>query len=660
MAKFSSTKILSLAIEYFDAGRRVESKALGEQLLDREPNSVGALHLLSVIALHEGRYEHARELTRKALALAPQHAAIHTNLGESCRQLALLDEAVASFRRALKLQPNNPDALNNLGLALTSQGRFDEAITCLTTALSFRAGQADAHYNLAVALNKRHRFDEAIAAFEAALALKPNFPEALNNLGDIFNHRGQLDRARTCFERALELKPSFAEAYNNLGNYFKEIGRSEEAVVHFRRACELRPKETAFHSNLILALQYQSGDEAGVLKPELERWNREHVRPLAASIPPHVNERSPNRRLRIGYVSPDFRDHAVGLNLLPLLKNHAHEECEIFCYAAVPLPDLVTTQIRACADHWRDIFLLTDGQLADLIRTDKIDILVDLALHTANNRLLTFARKPAPIQVSFAGYPGGTGVETIDYHLTDPHLEPADSDKAFSSDAPFRLPDTFWCYASLATELPVGSLPALTNGHVTFGCLNNFCKVNDSVLRLWARVLAAVPCSRIALLTNEGLHRKRTVELLSAAGVDADRITFFSRAAREKYLTFYRNVDLGLDTVPYNGHTTSLDSYWMGVPVVSLVGSSTVGRAGLSQLSNLQLPELAADSEDYFVDTACMLARDIPRLTALREGLRDRIRASPLMDAVRFARNIEAAYRIMWHRWCAQAAPSSL
>jgi protein O-GlcNAc transferase len=660
MAEASHLKTLSLAIECYEQGRWGEAREFGQQILEQEPNSVETLHLLSVIALREGNYENALAFTSRALALAP-HPAIHSNHGEACRHLGRLNEAAAHCRQALALDPNYADALNNLGVILTGLEQADEAIIHLQKAISLRPDHAESHYNLGIALTSRHRFEDAAKSFQRALDLKPDFPEALNNLGNVFGHQGKMDQARACFERAIELKPQYADPYNNLGNYFKDAGQGFEAVSAFRRACDLKPESAAFHSNLILALHYQSSDEDGVLKPELARWNRRHAQPLTASIRAHGNGRSPDRRLRIGYVSADFCWHPVGLNILPLLENHAHGQYEIFCYASVPVPDSFTARVRACADHWRDIAPLTDVQVADLVREDQIDILVDLALHTANNRLLVFARKPAPIQVSFAGYPGGTGLEAIDCHLTDPHLEPVRAGKALPpGDLPFRLPHTFWCYTAQAADVAVGPLPALRNGHVTFGCLNNFCKINDGVLRVWAQVLSAVPGSRLTLLTSEGSHRQRALKVLSAASVSPDRINFVDRQQREKYLALYRDIDLGLDTVPYNGHTTSLDSYWMGVPVVSFLGSSIVGRAGWSQLSNLGLPELVARTEDQFIQIAATLAGDLPNLAALRAGLRDRMRESPLMDAPRFAQGIEAAYRTLWREWCAQpgaAAP---
>jgi predicted O-linked N-acetylglucosamine transferase (SPINDLY family) len=288
-----------------------------------------------------------------------------------------------------------------------------------------------------------------------------------------------------------------------------------------------------------------------------------------------------------------------------------------------------------------------------LVRGDQIDILVDLTLHMSRSHLLVFARKPAPVQICWLGYPGTTGLTEIDYRLTDPYLDPPGLNDAYYSEQSIRLPETFWCYDPLTTEPAINPLPALKNGQITFGSLNNFCKVNAAVLELWARVLSAVEQSRLLLLAPEGSARENVLRILGKAGISANRITVVGPQSRECYLKLYHDIDIGLDTLPYNGHTTSLDAYWMGVPVVTLVGQTAVGRAGLSQLTNLGLPELIAHTPNQYVSIAVELANDIGRLSELRSTLRQRLEQSPLMDAPRFARNIEAAYRSMWQRWCA-------
>jgi predicted O-linked N-acetylglucosamine transferase (SPINDLY family) len=297
---------------------------------------------------------------------------------------------------------------------------------------------------------------------------------------------------------------------------------------------------------------------------------------------------------------------------------------------------------------------LSDQQVADLVRSDQIDILVDLTMHMGNNRLLVFARKPAPIQVTWLAYPGTTGLSTIDYRLTDPHLDPPGLFDACYAEGSLRLPETFWCYDPLTDQPPVNGLPAIANGYLTFGCLNNFCKVNDGCLALWANVLQAVPQSRLLLLAPRGQARDWVLARLQQQGIAAERVDFADKQPRLEYLKLYHRIDVDLDPVPYNGHTTSLDAFWMGVPTLTLIGKTVVGRAGWSQLCNLDLRGWAAETPEQFVSLGVELAGDLQRLSELRASLRARMQACPLMDGPRFARNVEAAFHRMWQDWCSQ------
>ena len=339
---------------------------------------------------------------------------------------------------------------------------------------------------------------------------------------------------------------------------------------------------------------------------------------------------------------------------LPLLESHDHGSFEIFCYASTRAVDAVTDRCRAQADVWCDARGLSDEQLASAIRRDQIDVLVDLTMHMSDNRLLVFARKPAPVQVAYLAYCATTGLDAMDYRLTDPYLDPPGGDERFYSEQSVRLPETYWCYQPPKETPPVGAPPALEAGQVSFGSLNNFCKVTLPTLATWARLLQAVPGSRLLLHAHAGSHRDRVRAFLAEQGIAAGRLTFVDFLATADYFGVYRRIDVALDPLPYGGGTTTCDALWMGAPVVSLAGQTAVGRGGVSILSNLGLPELVARDGEQYVQIAASLAGDLPRLSQLRAGLRDRMRKSPLMDAPRFARNIEAAYREMWRRWCAR------
>jgi predicted O-linked N-acetylglucosamine transferase (SPINDLY family) len=637
-----------------DLGQLDEAIAFYRQAIRLKPDLAEAHNNLGNALEGKGQLEEAIAAHRQAIGLKPDYAEAHNNLGNALAAKEQLDQAIASYREAIRLKPDYPQAHNNLGIALKGIGRLDEAMACYRQAIGIDPGYAEAHSNLGNALSEMVQLEEAIASYRQAIRLKPELAQVHSNLGNALKDAERLDEAIASYRQAIRLKPGFAEAHSNLGNALARIGRLDEAIASHQQAIRLEPDHAGMHSNLVFALQYHPGYDGRMIREELRRWNRQHAEPLKKLIQPHANNRDSDRRLRIGYVSPDFYSHVVGQNLLPLFRQHDHGPMEIFCYANLVRADALTEQFRRCADAWRNIVGLSDLQAVELIRQDRIDILVDLALHTAKNRLTVFAHKPAPVQATFAGYPGSTGLDTIDYRLSDPYLDPPGLNDQFYSETSIRLPDSFWCYDPLVTELAVNPLPAQTDGHVTFGCLNNFCKVNEPVLRLWARVLKTVDRSRLMMLCPEGSHRQPLLDLLQREGISPDRIELIAGRPRQQYLELYHRIDVGLDTFPYNGHTTSLDSYWMGVPVVTLVGQTVVGRAGLSQLTNLGLPELVAHTPQQYVQIATDLGKDLPRLAELRRTLRGRMKASPLMDAPRFARNVESAYRSMWTTWCGQ------
>jgi protein O-GlcNAc transferase len=528
-------------------------------------------------------------------------------------------------------------------------GHWEEARRLYRQILADDRAYPEVLYNLGIVCRKLGRVEEAVEAYQRALTLKPDFPEAENNLGNALRDLWRLDEAVAAFRRAVALKPDYAEAWNNLGATLKNQGQLEEAIPCFERTIELQPSNAALHSNYLYALHYLPGCEPATLQREARRWGERHAVPLRPFIPVHDHDRSPDRRLRIGYVSAAFCENCQSFFTVPLFSHHDHELFEIFGYSDVAKPDGLTGRLRAGTDAWRVTAGETDEQVARQVREDRIDILVDLTLHAAHNRLLVFARKPAPIQVTWLGYPGSTGMEAVDYRFTDPWLDPPGVDDAFYSERSLRLPDCFWCYDPLAAQPPVNDLPARRTGRVTFGCLNNFSKVNDGVLALWARVLRAVPESRLVLLAPPGEARRRALSVLD---VDPGRVEFVDFQPRPLYLETYHRIDLCLDTFPCNGHTTSLDAYWMGVPTVTLGGRTAVSRAGISQASNLGLPELVARTPEEFLRIAVEWAGDLPRLARLRATLRERMTKSPLMDGARFTRGMESAYRKIWTEWC--------
>jgi protein O-GlcNAc transferase len=614
-----------LGLFHHQAGRLAEAEKIYREILFRDPKHADATHLLGVLAGQAGRLDVAEDYFRRAIRIKPDFAAAHSNLGNALYKLGKLDDAIASHRHAIRISPDLAEAHNNLGNALKDRGQLNEATASYRQAVRIKAEYAEGHSNLGAALATADRFNEAIASYR----------------------------------QAIRINPGYAPAHSNLGKAFKDLGQIDQAIASYREAVRLNPGLAISHSNLLYILQFHPGYDGEMIRDELRAWNHRHGEPLRKFVRPHTNDRNPDRILRIGYVSPDFRDHVVGQNLLPLLREHDPRQAEIYCYANMVQVDSFTEQIWSHTNEWRSIAGLSDSQAADLIRRDKIDILVDLSLHTAHNRLLVFAHKSAPVQVSYLGYCSSTGLAAMDYRLSDPYMDPLDSDISLYSEKTIRLPETYWCYNPLGPTPEPSPPPVESAGHITFGCLNNFAKVSPA-LQLWAEILQNVPRSRLIVHCPADAQLDTVREPFAARGISSDRLEFPDRQPWPEYVRTYSRIDLALDPFPWGGGITTCDALWMGVPVVTLTGQTAVGRGGSSILANVGLPELIAKTPQQYVEIATSLAKDLPRLAELRRTLRARMQASPLMDAPRFARNVETAYRQMWRNWCEQSTNFNL
>jgi predicted O-linked N-acetylglucosamine transferase (SPINDLY family) len=645
----------NLGIVLHEDGRHEEAIAACTLAIRLQPDRAEFQNNLGSMFRDAGRFDEAIAAYSRAIALRPDYAAAYHNLGVALKQAGRLDDAIAAYRRAIALAPEHAEGRNNLGVALEAAGQLDAAIEAYSEAIGLRPELAEAHSNLGNALCCRGRLEEAIAASSRAVALEPGLAGAHNNLGQVLCAQGRLDEAIAAFRRAIELEPDHAAAHNNLGFVFKLQGRLDEALGCFRKAVELRPDFAAAASNAVYLLHFHPDYDAATILAEHRRWEAHFAAPLARFIVPHANEAAPDRRLRIGYVSPHLRNHVVGHFLATLLEQHDRRQFEVVFYSGVTRRDEHTRRIQSAADGWRDVVGWTDDRMARQIREDRIDVLVDLALHMAGNRLLVFARKPAPVQVTYLGYCGTTGLAAMDYRLTDPYLDPPGGDEGAYSEQSVPLPETYWCYRPAVETPPVSALPALQSGRITFASLNNFCKVTAPTMEAWSRLLEALPSAQLLLHAHPGGHRDRAREFLARRGVAPERLRFMDMMPTEEYFRLYQQVDVALDPFPYGGGTTTCDALWMGVPVVSLAGRTAVGRGGISILSNVGLPELVAQDIDHYVKIGIDLASDLTRLSGLRAALRAQVETSPLMDAPRFARGVEAVYRTLWQRWCARS-----
>jgi protein O-GlcNAc transferase len=650
MVQMTLNQALDAATRHHAANQLAEAESLYRAIVAQAPNHAETFHRLGVICFQTGRADEAIQLLGRAAELDPRQANYYGNLGVVLADRKQFEAAAGALQRAIAINPNLPEIHNNLANVLNELGRTDEAIQSYLGAISLRPDYVEAHYNLGNALGKIGRVAEAIESLGRAIALRPTYAEAHSSLANLLRDEGRMEEAMAACRRAIELRPDLGEAHNSLGAILQETGQLDEAVASYRRAADLT-KDLRVSDNLLVLLHLDPANDAQAIFAQHAQWNRNFARAFAPANANFPNDPNPGRKLRIGYVSAYLNGHPVGRFLTPLLTNHDHQQFEIFCYSDTQRPDATTDRLKECVDQWRDARGVNDEQLSHFIRQDRIDILVDLGMHTRGNRIFVFARKPAPVQVTYLAFCSTTGLETMDYRFSDRYLDPDDSQQPFYSERTIRL-RSYWCYPAPAEAPAPGPSPALDVGHVTFGCLNNFSKISHAALQMWLEILRSVPQSRLILNAPQGSHRQRALDRAMAAGIEVNRLDFVGHAPLAEYFRRYQQIDIALDPTPYCGGTTTCDALWMGVPVVSLAGMTAVSRGGSSILSNVGVPELVArDSEDY-VRIATELARELPRLSSLRDLLRSRMRISPLMDAPTYAKDLESAYRRMWRAWC--------
>lgn len=600
-----------------------------------------------------GRIKEAEASYREILESDPDHAYANNNLAILMRGQSRFEDAIALYRRAIAAMPQEPAFRNNLVGALTGSARFAEALESARTALVLDPGNATAWFNLGLAMGSLGDRPGAEGVYQRALKIDPGLGEAYSNLADLYQARGDLAIAEGNYRAAISIKPQLPQPFANLGELLKSSGRVIAAVRLLCEAVDRHPEVPLLHSNLLLALHYTPLVPPEVISRAHKRWDLLHAQQWMPQEPAQIICPDPERRLRIGYVSPDFCDHPVARFFEPLIGAHNSSKVEIFCYAASSNYDAVSARIKARCAHWVPIENLSDDDAAARIQHDQIDILVDLAGHTANSRLLLFARKPAPVQVTWLGYPNTTGMSAIDYRLTDAIADPPGLTDRWHSERLIRLPHGFLSYQPSTNVEEAMAPPSERTGFITFGSFNNPAKLSDHTMALWAKILKRLPSSRI-LLKGRAFkdpetcvhHLKRFAKL----GVDACRVDLEGLVASQAdHLRAYGRMDIALDTMPYNGTTTTCEALWMGVPVVTMAGDHHAARVSTSILAHLGLPELIAKGQDDYVERALALALNPVRLADYRRSLRALMRTGPIMDHNRFAQDVEAAYRTMWH-----------
>lgn len=638
----------------WDAAAERYEKALALDPLCPEANNNYGNYLRA-----KGQVEEALLAFERCLKTSPINVEAHVNQGAVFVALRKHDQAVASFRCALAIRPDFEPALGGLGSVLSAQGKLQEALDCFERIVRIHSASSRAHNDVGVMLMRMQRTDEATAAFERAIELADGAEGAVPyyNLGTLLLEAKKADEAIDIFEKTLALNPLLAGARNNLGCALIAKGKSAEAVSAFGNAVISSPTFRDAACNRILMMNYVESvtnqdllDAARQFGESLERGNKSTF---------SKRDRNPNRKLKIGYVSGDFIIHPVAMFLMRVLVAHDRSAFEIFAYSNDTKEDGATYHLRRLAGNWRSIASLNDGEAADLIGRDEIDILVDLSGHTGRNRLPLFARKAAPVQASWLGYFATTGVPAMDYIILDPVSAPAGSEHWYTEQV-VRLPYGRFCYLTPPFDVKVTEPPCMKRGHVTFGSFNNVAKISSGTLKLWAAILHAVPSSRLLLKWrsfDEASTIQRFLDAFAEMGVSAERIETRGESPYDKMLAEYADVDIALDPFPFGGGTTSCEALWMGVPVVTLPGERLASRQTLGFLTQMGLTELAAASPEDYVARAVALAKDSARLAELRRKLRPIFEASPICDGPKFTATLEHAYRQMWRRFVAAETP---
>jgi predicted O-linked N-acetylglucosamine transferase (SPINDLY family) len=612
MQNQSFQRAVEQARQLHRAGHLAQARALYERLLSANPKWGDGYAELAEVLFADDQAAAAASALNYAIANGASNPAFcHNNLGVIFDRLRLFDQAAQAFGNAIRIDPRYAIAHRNLGDALRQLDRWDAAEHSYRAALNLSPGMVDAHIGIGITLYFRNRLPEAVAQFQTALQLDPASTNACMNLV-------------LCYVR---------------------LGDRQATEDALRKAIALSPNEPDLHSGLLMMQNYTHGMDPQFILNAAREFDRLHIQPLAGSIEPFAIDSDPARKLRIGFISPDFREHPVAYFLRPLLRQIDSTQFFISCYAEVARPDDITAEFTRLTDRWHSTVGLSHDQVARQIRADRIDILIDLAGHTVDNRLPVLGRRPAPVQMAWLGYPSTTGVSTIDYRITDALADPPGVDR-FYTEKLLRLPDAFFVYHPPAADVTIPPLPMRRNGHITFGSLNNIAKITPEVGQLWARILTEIPEAKLLIAGVDASAELRVRELIP--DVEHARIQTF---AFDQYNRLYDLVDVALDPFPWAGHTTTCHAVWRGIPVITLAGPTALSRAGVSVMTNLRLDRhwVGASTEDY-IALAKYWAGHIDELEQLRSGLNQRLRESVLMDAPLFARNFEAILRRTWQQ----------
>lgn len=628
-------------------GDEDEAVRLYQLALAARPHFPDALFNLGNIHRRAGRLQEAGELFLACTQADPNHAPSQFNLGVVASQFGRFPEAADAFRRVTEIEGTVGRAHLRLGEVLHRIGRADEGVPYLRAYTDAFPDDPAGPFQLALALAASGRAADAVGLLQGLLKKSPNDADAHNALGLAQASLGRQDDAVHHFERAVSLKPEMAEGWSNLAVCLSEQGRAEEAVDAFRRALDVRPLAPLIHSNLLLNLNYSSRVPADKVRDEYFSWGDQYAEDVPPPTPHEPHD--PARKLRVGYLSSDFRDHPQAGLLRAVLEHHDRDRFEVFAYANVQRADTTTDALKGLADHWRPVSGKTPPHVAEAVRADRIDILIDVGGHASGINLLALAQRPAAVQVSLGSVPNTTGLAAVGYRITDPVSDPPGATEAFYREQLVRLPEVPWVYRPPDDAPAVNPLPALARRQFTFGCLNNSSKVSEACLEAWVKLILGTPGSRLILMGGQSAAgQRRLADRFMKAGILRDRVQLVPRMPRDKYLAQYAEIDVTLDPFPYTGGITTADALWMGVPVLTVAGRTAAGRQGVMILLTLGLEEFVVTGAEDLTAVAKSWMNRRAELAQLRAGLRERLADSPLCDPRRYVRHLEAAYRDMW------------
>ncbi|MBF0195344.1 MAG: tetratricopeptide repeat protein [Magnetococcales bacterium] len=642
----------NLGIVLKKQGKLDEAVNCYQKTIALNPGLAAAYSNLGIAQKEQGKQVEAVKSFKKALAIKPEYADAHNNLGVTFKEQGKLEEAVLSYKKALTIKPDYIEAYCNLGNALKVQGKLEEAVISYKKAIEIKPEYTEAHNNLGIVQQEQGKLEEAVKSYKKALEIKPEYVEAHCNLGTALKAQGKLEEAVISYHKALTINPDYAEAHYNVGKAYLEQGKHEKAVSSYQKAIAIKPDHLAAHNNLIYCTDLISDVKTNLFQVVRQNWNRQFAEHLQTSWQPFINRPDANKKLRIGYVGAFFRNHSAAHMFGPVILNHDLNKFEIYCYAGNKNEDNMTAKLKNKSTKWLQTCKLSDVELGEQIRYDGIDILVDLAGHMYGSRLLTYALKPAPIQVTAWGYPFGCGIKAIDYIFADPISIPQ-SDRHLYTEQVVDLP----CVAHFNLDIPfpdIKSSPVSKNGYITFGAFNRIEKYTLDVYKLWSKLLLNIPSAKLLIKDTNLSHSNKISEIeeiFHAQGIPVKRLIFMGNTDHFEHLKAHDLIDIMLDPYPQTGGMTVLNSLRMGVPVLTCENKTRL-RTSASLLHILGLDEWRAVNEDDYIDRAIRLAKDTKTLKALRQQLRKRFDESVIGNSTLYTASVEASYRHIWQKWC--------